>query len=327
MTVDGFATQFAYLDHIRPVWEALPEVERGTLWCGTRVVWKYALRLGLDATLGNPRMPGPPVLLAGHSDYTQAHPERPVIYLEHGAGQSYRDFPYHSSYPGGTQRGRIGLFLVPGPRSAALERERYPTARVEIVGCPRLDAVIAFPATRHPDALLTVAFANHWDCPIVPETRWAWPVWRDTIGALHRAGEFQVIGTAHPRQSAHIAQWYEKAGIEFVPDSLDVLRRADVVAFDNTSLGFEAMACGLGVVALNAPYYRRDVEHGLRFWDLPPIQLWPGDDLAPAIRRAAAPAERASNVEASYALYPPETRGRSADLAVAAILDFTRGAP
>lgn len=322
--IDFYATQVAYMEHLRPVWDRIPTDMRGTFWTGTRILTKVAQAAGLDATLGSPRMPGPPVVVAGYSDVLTPHPARPVAYLEHGAGQTYSDHPWHPSYPGGAQRGRVGLFLVPGPRSAVLESAAYPNARVEIVGCPRLDTVVRWPGSSHPDAPLVVAFAWHWDCPIVPESRWAWPAWREPVKQLAASGDFTVIGTAHPRQAGTIAKWYAEVGIEYVRDANEVLGRADVVCFDNTSLGFEAMACGLGVVGLNAPWYRPNVTHGLRFWELPRIQIPPTDALPGYVELAEL--ERVQSMADSFSIYPEDTRGCAAMLAASAIIDWNQEA-
>jgi glycosyltransferase involved in cell wall biosynthesis len=52
-----------------------------------------------------------------------------------------------------------------------------------------------------------------------------------------------------------------------VTDFEEVVRRADVYLIDNSSTMFEAAAAGLPIVALEPSYYRRSVDHGLRFWD------------------------------------------------------------
>lgn len=205
--------------------------------------------------------------------------ERRIVLAQHGAGQSYSD--RHAAYPGGEDNGDVGLFLVPNEHAAGRWRAAYPDARVEVVGCPRLDDLPARPG--RPGR--TVAFTFHWDASHHPEAASAFAWYRDMIPAVAR--EFPVIGHGHPRRR-DLPRWYAKRGIRHVPDFDDVCREADVLVFDNTSAGFEFAATGRPVVVLNAPTYRRDVSHGLRFWDAAHVgvQVDSPHDLLPAIRRA-----------------------------------------
>ena len=155
------------------------------------------------------------------------------------------------------------LFLHPNETSAARDRAAYPDARVEVVGCPKLDTLPA----REPGPGPVIAVAFHWD-GAMPELRWAWPRFRHAIVRL--AARYTVIGHGHPRAMADLAPWYRRAGIEVVPDFADVCRRADLLVFDNSSVGFEFAATGRPVVLLDPYHYRRGVHHGLRFWDAVP---------------------------------------------------------
>jgi glycosyltransferase involved in cell wall biosynthesis len=76
-----------------------------------------------------------------------------------------------------------------------------------------------------------------------------------------------VVGTFHPRWGDALLEPYRNAGIKVEPRFEEVMKRASVFITDNSSAGWEAMALGIPVVWLNAPWYRRDVEHGLRFWE------------------------------------------------------------
>lgn len=84
------------------------------------------------------------------------------------------------------------------------------------------------------------------------------------------ASRYTVIGHGHPRAMADLAPWYRRAGIEVVADFADVCRRADLLVFDNSSVGFEFASTGRPVVVLDPYHYRRGVHHGLRFWDAIP---------------------------------------------------------
>jgi hypothetical protein len=222
-------------------------------------------------------------LTASYRDTAQARSthRRNIVRLEHGAGQSYSDRSPH--YAGGDDNECVGLFLVPGPHPAARWRARYPQARVEVVGNPRLDDLPARQVGPGPRPV--VAFTFHWAGGRVPESGTAFAWQRNGVAEVAR--HFRVIGTGHPR-AQHLPAFYAKQGIDFVPDFADVCRQADVLVADNTSVMFEWAALGRPVVVMNAPWFRRDVHHGLRFWGAARIgpQVDDPEDLVAGVERA-----------------------------------------
>lgn len=199
------------------------------------------------------------VLVASWPDVTRAQREgyRRIVLMQHGIGQSYSNQNPH--YPGGAMNDAVDLFLVPGRHPEERWRKAYPDARVEVVGSPRLD----FLPARQPGPP-TVAVSFHWNGYAVPESRSALGWFRHELPAL--AERYHVIGHGHPRWT-RAPMIYADMGIEYVPDFADVCRQADVYVCDNSSTIYEFASTGRPVVVLDAPIYRHDVHHGLRFWD------------------------------------------------------------
>lgn len=271
MRVDFVASQRHYVDHLAPIWSALPEHARGAFLvqadvaghAQTRSVAPIEFRNDVEL-LALLRRGSGPVVTAGYGDLKLAdRSRRPQVFTEHGAGQSYLPFT-HPAYAGGTDaRGRLQLYLAPNDYAETLHRMRHPGIPVEVIGCPKLDAWHKH--ARKPVGPPVVAISFHWDCQVVPETRTAWPHFRSALPELAR--RYQVLGHGHPRIIEQLAPEYRRLGIEVVHDFEEVLERADIYVCDNSSTLFEFAATGRPVVLLNAPWYRRDVHHGLRFWD------------------------------------------------------------
>ena len=116
-------------------------------------------------------------------------------------------------------------------------------------------------------------------------------------------------------------RYYEHAGIPFVADFRDVLRRADLYACDNSSTLFEFASTGRPVVVLNTPAYRRNIHHGGRFWDWATVGLQvdhPRDLVATIVRALVDPLEvRVERDRVLDLVYQPRTGG--AERAAAAI--------
>ena len=278
--MDALAFEPQFIDHLAPIWRLLPE--QGTFYTSAALVPRARAR-GLDPavadadtlrrTSGPPRArveAGPMALVASIGDTKVARRlgYRRFAFIEHGAGQAYigeRGLGQrrHQSYSGGLDREDVELFMVPNEYSASLWREAYPNAAVEVVGCPRLDDL---PAREGPPGRV-VAISFHWPAHVSPEAGSAVGHYMSVLGDLARAHE--VIGHAHPKGDwpARMSRIYRRAGIEFVQDFDEVCRRADVYVCDNSSTIFEFAATGRPVVVLNDPSYRRNVHHGLRFWD------------------------------------------------------------
>lgn len=326
--LDARAQHVAYIEHLAPVWAELsrraPELV-GHLYAAPAAL-AYAEATGLPNVRAiaederTPTRPGP-VLVASFHDY-RLSAGRPVIMLEHGAGQTYGN--RHSSYAGGRARERVRLHLAPNEQNATAHRARYPTTPVEVIGCPKLDAYHDRPPKPRDDPP-TVALSFHWRCGVAPESGSAWDHFAGVLTDLAAATDIHIIGHGHPGIIDELIPHYEASGIEPVRAFSDVLERADVYAVDNSSTLFEfAAATGRPVVVINAPSYRRHVHHGLRFWEAATIgpQANEPHELLPAIRRALEDRpqdleERAAALNVAYA----HLDGRASERATMAILN------
>ena len=313
--IDFFASAPWYVDHLAPIWLALPPAQRGRFY----VSHKASAAVLEGAHIGRPTMDPHPIVVASFGDYRVATMcGRSSIALgQHGAGQSYSSDG--TAYPGGRGQGQVALFLVPNETAARRTRERYKRTRVEIVGCPKLETLPRKERSGDP----VVALSFHWDGPnIAPEMKSAWSFYRSILPALGK--RFHVLGHAHPRSVEMLRSWYYRTGIEVVPSFAEILRRADVYAVDNSSSLFEFAATGRPVVVLNTPDYRRNVEHGLRFWAASGVGVnceRPGDLPGSFARAIEDPPEVAAAREAALDIvYQPRTG--SAELAAAVLVDW-----
>ena len=321
MIVDAYASLPHYADHLRPILDALPEDRRGLLWAPRGRWW------------GAPFTPDRPdywlTLVASWRD-AQDTGRRPLVYVEHGAGQTYDGDPRVAggpSYAGAPELDRVRLFIAPGEHVAAKWRLRYPRTPVAVVGCPKLDPwhVGDDRAQLGDIARPTVAVTFHWQCGLVPETTSAWPHYDPVLPAVVGDPRWTVLGHGHPRLWGTIQRRWRALGVDHTPDFAEVLDRADLLVGDNTSALYEFASTGRPVVVVNAPAYRRHVHHGLRFWDLVPgLQVDTPGELRPAIAHAlddppALAALRARAVAGVYAA----TDGRAARRAADAIQELS----
>ena len=311
-----------FVDHLAPVWESTPRGLRGIFWVRSDAAARAAQRHRITTRMWTGHVPRGTVLLASSfGDLNAAHKAGArLILMEHGAGQTY--LSSHQSYAGGSHPARdaVELFLVPGAIPAAKLRAKHDVPVVEI-GCPKLDRRVGHPRRPVSDPP-TVVVSFHWDCRVVPETRWAYPYYQRILKRLARRDDIFLMGHAHPRAARHIRPFYDANGIKFIETFDDVLDIADVYAIDNSSSLFEAAACGIPVVVLNAPYYRRDVHHGMRFWEA--ATIGPSADIASqlpgAIEQALDPSpEQVAETERCLDLVYTHRDGTSAQRAVDAI--------
>lgn len=247
------------------MWEALPADVRGTFHAATnRGAHRHAAEIGIPVTAGRRPSTDPGlVVVAAYQDLARVG-RRPAVLMEHGAGQSYTDT--NRGYAGGDGRDTVVLFLCPNEHSAGRNRAAYPFADVVTVGCPKLDRWLRNPPRPDPSV---IALSWHWPNTVIPEARSALEEYRPVLAdavASWRADGFDVIGHAHPRANGTLAPVYAELGVPHVHDFADVIERASVYVCDNSSTMFEAAALGRTVVVVNSRHYRRDVEHGLRFW-------------------------------------------------------------
>lgn len=335
MRLDAVANERQFVDHLAPLWLALPDAVRGRFLVDPALV-PHAARRGVDA-IAQPRPPhvplyplprfaGPPALVASYGDVKEARRlgYGPFAFLEHGIGQTYGEAGQgaNGSYSGGRDRADNTLVLVPGSRPAEMWRKAYPKHRVELVGSPRLDTLPRREGAERP----TVAISFHWPAPL-SISGYAGTAFGDFLPALPALAErFRVIGHAHPKGDwpVQVAKHYRRLGIEFVADFEDVCRRADVYVCDNSSTIYEFASTGRPVVLMNARWWTRGPELGLRFWEAAGVGLNAdrADDLVRTVELALedAPAQREAREAALQLVYAHRTG--ASERAAATIVDW-----
>lgn len=336
--MDCLAFEPHFLDHLAPIWESFRD--QGTLYVNSDLgMVARAARHGLAAegrsgsTIRTSSAPprarvedGPLALVAsiGDTKVGRRMGYRRFVFLEHGAGQSYSGTGQHaveSSYSGGPDREDVVLFLVPNAHAAVRWLKTYPNTPVRMVGCPKLDTLPA----REPGPGPVVCISFHWPTTqygLPPEAGNAAGTFRPALPELAR--RFDLIGHAHPRYALDMRRVYGRIGIPFVEDFDEVCRRADVYVCDNSSTIFEFASTGRPVVLMNAREYRRNVSHGLRFWDAATVGIQVDDPAALGDAIAAAlvdsPEQQRAREAALDLVYQPRTNGTA--YAVTAINDW-----
>ena len=272
MKLNFLASEPHYYDHIVPIWNALPAELRGTFYCDLPVL---TLRPECKSFAKTARLVSGLTLVASFKDYQRVIGD--AIYMEHGIGHTYSNqSPY---YAGGKGKHKVKLFLNNHELTQARNMEAYPNAKHEIIGTPKLDSIHAKPITGR-----KVCVAFHWDCYIAPETNSALNHYKDVLGDLSQVCELHLH--AHPRDNGRTKQIADQLGVTFIRDFETATNICDLYVNDNSSTMYEWLLTGRPVVVLNAPQYRKDIHHGLRFWeDVPGQQVDEPEDLIGIIER------------------------------------------
>lgn len=326
MRIAAYASTVVYWRHLAPVVGALRtrgiEVD---VWARDHSPWGNPV----IEHLGRQNI-APLMLVASYTD-AQRWTDRSLVMVEHGAGQTYDcsdlEEPERSrlGYPGGGGLDHVALFICPSQRVAEAWHATYPNAQTAVVGCPALDRYFApgFQEERK-DGPVTVAVTCHWRYDLIPEGRPALPYYIERIADLGQRlwQSFNLVGHGHPRIQSETRRWWETIGCDFEPDPDVILSTADLLICDSSSLAYEAAAVGVPVLSLNAPFYRREVEHGLRFWSaVPGLQCDEPDDLDRLVHLALTDPPEASALRHQAAQYAYAVLdGHAADRAADAIL-------
>lgn len=323
MLVDLYATHSHYRDHTMPIWRAIPDELRGSI---------------LQPQTKPRRPTGNLTIVAGRVDVDAMRP-KPCVLVEHGSGQTWSNFATRHNVGSLPQPPHVVAYIGPSERAAALwaATPQHHDRPAAAVGCPKLDALLT--EAPEPDNR-TVAFAWRWNVPTVttiqcPEQRSALDHYSDALPALiegwHKRG-WRVIGHGHPRARRELTVLWRSLGIRPTWDADEVLRQSGLVIVDYSSFAYEAAALGRSVLLLNAPWYRRDVEHGQRFWshvpgwqvDSPeelaalPIEAYVDNDSSKMLRERA--------VAGTYAHIDGHSAQRAADFIVSLVAELERRA-
>lgn len=258
-----------YVDHLRPIYQAFNG--RSVFLASDTTILEYCHQRGIEAVLSDGAVGfGPGILVVAGVYHDRRlrgldHGKKQVL-LNHGSGQSWRGNP-HSAYAGGPFRTHFNLILEPGDEPAEKDRLSCPHSRVVAIGCPKLDRWAGY--QREGNGLECIAIGFHQPTAVCPESHGCFDHYKAALpGVVNwcRDRGYEVIGAGHPTMWGTLRPFWELLGVEPVADWDEVMARATLYVRDQCSTIYEFASLDKPVVVLNSPKYRRNVEHGLRFW-------------------------------------------------------------
>jgi CDP-glycerol:poly(glycerophosphate) glycerophosphotransferase len=336
--VDFFARRTHFVDHTLPIWEAM-EGARGKFYV-PEIIAEYAIGKGItdvvplrsttDVSAIQCAPEGTsPLLVCAYGDLQAAKrksPQRPFIMMEHGVGLTPSEA--HAGYAGGTgMRRQVDLFLAPNDFIRTKTAKAIPGVPQVVIGTPKMDpwAHRGWEIREHKPV---VCISFHWNGEKVSrEAGNAFLHYRDVLDDLAHQDDFKLIGHGHPKYMWFLEKEYQARGIEVVYDFEEVMERADLYVNDCSSTMYEFCVTGKPVVIVNAPWFRRDVDLGIRFWqytDIGPMINEPEQLLGAIYKMIQLPCDYETQREQMVKdLYP--FLGCSAQRAAGAILGFVGG--
>jgi len=306
--IDFFARWPHFFDHMAPIYHELGDLA-GEFFVSPPMA-EYVWQNGIKPSVLKPRMMGNdldvapigtnPLLTASVGDLQMAYAaqiNRKFVLMEHGPGIT---FPVNSSYAGNFgYRRKASLFLAPNDLVYKKTYASMPEAHQLVIGTPMLDPWYGkFKEEKVLPIKPTVAIAFHWDgSKVSPEAGNTFRHYQSIIPKLAACPDFKLIAHGHPRNLKEYLGYYESLGIEVVSDFREVMNRANLLINDCSSIAYMFLVTGWPVILLNAPWFRKNVNFGLRFWDYTDVgeQVEHPDELFNAISRAFSNLEERRN--------------------------------
>lgn len=272
MQVDFLARQPYFIDHLAPIWNKLDASERGKFYVLGAKGQEYAARklhgAKIYSYIDEGECGSNPIVCAAYGDALRAadhDPDRQVILMEHGVGLTFGKAAYAD---GLGQRGKFSLIPVQSQYVLGKVNPELSHIPHPIIGVPKLDPWLnsfktSHPIPKHPTVAIAFHHGDRYSRP--GEVGSAWQHFIDVLPLLSK--HYRLIVHAHPSSGPELLNFYSQWGLEHVEDWEQVMAQADLFINDCSSTAYEFCATGKPVILLNAPWFNRKSQYGIRFWD------------------------------------------------------------
>lgn len=268
-----FATRPHFVNHMLPIFEQFKDGE--AVFTISKHIKDYVDGLGIPYRLSKrnsglffPEKDGDAIVVCAANNAMfakKSNPRRKIIFMEHGVGIT---FPTNQGYAGGGGiRRSVSLFLAPNQHIYDKTKKALPGKPQVIIGTPYMDKWVNYSRPTSTRDMVTISF--HWNgSTIAPEAGNAVDHYLPHLEKVMKfldEKRIDLAGHGHPRILEELRPAYEKLGIHIIENFQNVLEYSSAYINDGSSTLYEA-ALIMPVVLLNAPWFRKDIDFGIRWW-------------------------------------------------------------